>query len=75
MGSKARTCERFRLCCKIYIYVIANEKKKGDDLITYGNNVPIIGVRNYKMKSANGIEHEQEHSLDYAAPDNINYNR
>lgn len=58
-----------------YIYVIANEKKKGDDLITYGNNVPIIGVRNYKMKSANGIEHEQEHSLDYAAPDNINYNR
>lgn len=55
--------------------MIANEKKKGDDLITYGNNVPIIGVRNYKMKSANGIEHEQEHSLDYAAPDNINYNR
>lgn len=43
--------------------------------ITYGNNVPIIGVRNYKMKSANGIEHEQEHALDYAAPDNINYNR
>lgn len=56
--------------------MIANEKKKkGDDLITYGNNVPIIGVRNYKMKSANGIEHEQEHSLDYASPDNINYNR